>query len=187
MGKGDIIKDYLEQVRQTLGRLPVNDIEKIVTILNKARAAGKRIYTIGNGGSAATASHFASDLNKGAIRSDAPRFRAIALTDNMPVITAWANDENYEDIFSQQIENHVTQGDVVIAITGSGNSMNIIKALMLADTKGAVTIALTGFDGGAVKKIARVSVIVPNNCMEQVEDVHLILEHIITACCRESV
>ncbi|MFH0769210.1 MAG: SIS domain-containing protein [Chloroflexota bacterium] len=184
MNRGSLIREYMEQVRATLLELPVDKIERMVDILQKARVVGKRVYIFGNGGSAATASHFASDLNKGAICPGQPRFKAIALTDNVPLVSAWANDSAYEDIFVQQLENHVEPGDVVIGISGSGKSMNVINALKLANSKKATTVALTGFDGGNIKDIAQFCLIVPNNSMEQVEDIHLLLEHVITTCLR---
>ena len=179
-----IINQYIEQVRNTLSGLNVEKIEQIVDILQEARAERRRVYIFGNGGSAATASHFACDLNKGAICSGQPRFRAIALTDCLPLLSAWANDASYEDIFAQQLENHVEPGDIVIGISGSGNSMNVVNALRLANSRGAITIAFTGFEGGKVKDIAHFCLTVRNNSMEQVEDIHLLLEHAITTCLR---
>lgn len=179
-----IINQYIEQVRNTLSRLDVEKIERLVYVLQEARAERRRVFIFGNGGSAATASHLACDLNKGAICSGQPRFRAVALTDCLPLLSAWANDASYEDIFAQQLENHVEPGDIVIGISGSGNSMNVVNALRLANSRGATTIAFTGFNGGKVKDIAHLCLIVPNHCMEQVEDIHLLLEHAITTCLR---
>ena len=182
MGEDGLVTQYIEQVRITLSELPVEKIERMIEILQGARAEKRRVYIFGNGGSAATASHFTCDLNKGATCSGQPRFRAIALTDNLPVITAWANDASYEDIFAEQLENHIEAGDVVIGISGSGNSMNVVNALKLANSRGATTLALTGFDGGKVKDIAQICLAVRNNSVEQVEDIHLLLEHLITTC-----
>ena len=179
-----LIDEYIGQVRATLAELPISEIEQIVDILQKAREAGSRIFIFGNGGSAATASHFAGDLNKGANCPGQPRLRAIALTDNIPAVTAWANDAAYEDIFAEQLENHVEPGDVVIGISGSGRSMNVVKALKLANTRGATTVALTGFDGGLVKDVAHLCLTVPSSIMEQAEDVHLLIEHVVTTCLR---
>ncbi len=106
------------------------------------------------------------------------------MTANTPAVTAWANDDSYENIFAEQLENHVEPGDVVIGISGSGRSMNVVKALKLATTRGATTVALTGFDGGLVKDIAHICLTVPNSIMEQVEDVHLLIEHVVTTCLR---
>ncbi len=180
------IQTYLSQVGATLADLPVETIERIVESLREARARRKQVFLLGNGGSAATASHFACDLAKGAINPGKPRLRAIALTDNMPLLSAWANDTSYDDIFTQQLENLVESGDVVIAISGSGDSVNVLNAVRLAHSAGATTIGLTGFDGGKLKDMADLCLVVPNNCMEQVEDIHLLLEHVITTCLRES-
>jgi len=184
--RGRLITEYIEQVRTTLSKLPIGEIERMVDIIQGVREKGGRIFIFGNGGSAATASHFAGDLNKGASCSGQPRLRAISLTDNIPLVSAWANDASYEDIFAQQLENHVEPGDVVFGISGSGQSMNVVNALRLANAKGATTLAFTGFDGGKIKDIAHLCLIVPNNTMEQVEDVHLLLEHVITTCLRST-
>jgi D-sedoheptulose 7-phosphate isomerase len=179
-----IIGQYIERVCSILSELDVEKIERVVEILQAARLDKRRIFIFGNGGSAATASHFACDLNKGAICLGQPRFRAIALTDSQTLVSAWAIDTSYEDIFAQQLENHVDPGDIVIGISGRGNSMNVVNALKLANLKGATTIALTGFDGGKVKYVAHVCIIVNSTSMEQVEGVHLLLEHAITTCLR---
>lgn len=160
--------------------------EQIVAELVKARDAGKRVYICGNGGSASTASHMASDLNKGANRKDSPRFRAMALTDNIPAMLAWANDASYDDIFVEQLKNHLEKGDVVIGISGSGNSPNVLKALHYANDVGAVTIGMTGFDGGKMAQLAKICYTVPNSCMQQVEDIHLLIEHMISLILRDS-
>ena len=160
--------------------------EDIVSILTKARDSGKRIYVMGNGGSASTASHMASDLGKGASRKDAARFRSIALTDNIPIMLAWANDSSYEDIFVEQLRNHLEKADVVIGISGSGNSENVLRAIEYANKEGAETIGLSGFDGGKLAKLAMTSYIVPNHCMQQIEDIHLIIEHLLSTILRDS-
>jgi len=181
--------DYLSEVSRTLDTMKKElpgKTREIISILTTARDSGKRVYTCGNGGSASTASHMASDLNKGANRQDSPRFKAIALTDNIPAMSAWANDSSYEDIFVEQLKNHLEKGDVVIAISGSGNSPNILKAVHYANDIGATTIGLSGFDGGKLSKIANISYVVPNNCMQQVEDIHLLIEHMLSLILRDS-
>ena len=181
--------DYLSEVSKTLDTMKKDlpgKTRDIVSVLTTARDSGKRIYTLGNGGSASTASHMASDLNKGANRQDSPRFKAIALTDNIPAMSAWANDSSYEDIFVEQLKNHLEKGDVVIAISGSGNSSNILKAVHYANDIGATTVGLSGFDGGKLSKIAKISYVVPNNCMQQVEDIHLLIEHMLSLILRDS-
>ena len=180
---------YIGEVKGILTRtekdLPPK-MREIVAALVKARNGRKRIYTLGNGGSASTASHMASDLNKGASRRDAPRLRVMALTDSIPSMLAWGNDSSYEDIFVEQLKNHLEKGDVVIAISGSGNSENVLKAVEYANKEGAVTIGLTGFDGGKLARMAKISYIVPSNCMQQIEDVHLLIEHMLSMMLRDS-
>lgn len=181
--------DYLGEVARTLETMKKDLPEKtkeIVSALLAARDSGRRVYVCGNGGSASTASHMASDLNKGANRSDSPRFRAIALTDNIPAMSAWANDSSYEDIFVEQLKNHLEKGDVVVGISGSGNSPNVLKAIHYGNDLGATTIGLSGLDGGKLSKVARISYVVPNGCMQQVEDIHLIIEHMLSLILRDS-
>ena len=180
-----IIKTYLSEVGATLGELPVDITAQVIELIEMARAEGKRIFTFGNGGSAATASHFASDLSKGAISPGKPRIRAFALTDNLPLLSAWANDTAYENIFAEQLENLVEGGDIAIAISGSGNSQNVLNGVKVAKAKGASAIGFIGFDGGKLKSLVDLAVVVPSDNMEQVEDIHLLLGHIITTCLRK--
>lgn len=180
----EIIKNYLSRVAHTLNQLPVDKIAKVVEVLDKARDKGRKVFIFGNGGSASTASHFASDLAKGAICQGKPRFKAFALTDNVPLLSAWANDTDYGNIFSEQLENFIEPGDVGIAISGSGNSLNVLNGAKTAKAKGATTIGFIGFDGGKLKDLVDIALVVPNHNMEQVEDIHLLLEHVITTCLR---
>ena len=180
---------YLDEVAKTLEHMEKDlpfKAEAIVSALVKARDSGKRVYICGNGGSASTASHMASDLNKGANRRDAPRFKAVALTDNIPAMLAWANDSSYDDIFVEQLKNHLEKGDVVIGISGSGNSPNVLKTLHYANDEGAITIGLTGFDGGKVTQLAQICYVVPNHVMQQIEDIHLLIEHMLSMILRDS-
>lgn len=180
---------YLDEVAKTLEHMEKDlpfKAEEIVSALVKARDSGKRVYICGNGGSASTASHMASDLNKGSNRKDARRFKAVALTDNIPAMLAWANDSSYDDIFVEQLRNHLEKGDVVIGISGSGNSSNVLKALHYANDEGALTIGLTGFDGGKIAQLAKIFYVVPNHTMQQVEDIHLLIEHLLSLILRDS-
>jgi D-sedoheptulose 7-phosphate isomerase len=167
-----------------LASLPHAAISQVVAVLDEARIGEKTVFIFGNGGSAATASHFACDLAKGAICPDKPRFKVLSLTDNIPVFSAWANDSAYDRVFAEQLENFVGYGDVIIAISGSGNSRNVLDGVEVANAKGAITIGFTGFDGGKLKDLVDIPLVVPNYVMEQVEDIHLLLEHIITTCLR---
>jgi len=182
----EVIRNYLSAVSATLAKLPVGRIAQVVELLAQARANRERVYIFGNGGSASTASHFASDLSKGAISKGKPRIKAFALTDNVPLLSAWANDTAYENIFAEQLENFIEMGDIAIGISGSGNSQNVLNGVKVAKAKGATTIGFIGFDGGKLKDLVDLAIIVPNHNMEQVEDIHLLLEHVITTCLRNS-
>lgn len=183
----NFVENYLRELKETLDKLPSSQIEKIKDILLGAYRENKKVFIMGNGGSAATASHFACDLAKGTAGKDdsRKRFKAIALTDNVPILTAWANDTGYENIFLEQLKNLLDEGDVVIAISGSGNSRNIIKAVEYANAQKALTIGLTGFRGGKLKGMVQECLIVPSHSLEQIEDVHLILEHILCSWLRQ--
>jgi D-sedoheptulose 7-phosphate isomerase len=164
-------------------------VDRIAAELLAAYRDGRTVFIFGNGGSAATASHFACDLSKGAttrIPAAAKKFRVIALTENTSLITAWANDSNYEDIFAEQLRNLLAPDDVVLAISGSGNSPNVLKALELALCAGAHTIGLTGFRGGKMKPLCRTCLVVPCENMEVIEDVHLAACHAVSTVIRQS-
>lgn len=179
------VETYLTQLQQTVSNLPSALIDQLVTLLLERVRWGSTVYIFGNGGSAATASHFACDLAKNTMVPNAPRFRAIALTDNMSLISAWANDTAYENIFAAQLEPLVEAGDVVIGISCSGNSPNVLKAMAVAREHDAVTIAFTGDQGGSLKGMVDLCIQVPSSSIEQQEDAHLIMEHCICAAIRE--
>jgi len=173
-------KNYLEYVSSVLQRISLDEIENFIEILLNARKEGASIYFIGNGGSAATASHFANDIAIGTRSWDKP-FRVQSLCDNQAVITAIANDDGYERIFSQQLEVLLKNGDVVIAISASGNSPNLLAAIEIAKKKNAKTVGLTAFDGGKLRQIVDVAVHVPTEKSEYgpAEDGHMILDHLV--------
>lgn len=172
-------KIYFQGVKRSLDNLSVGIIEKITAVLYRAYKSEKKIILMGNGGSAATASHFVCDLTKGAVVPGKKRFRAFALSDNIPLISAYANDCGYPEVFLEQLKNIVDRGDVVIGISASGNSLNVLKALSYAKTKSALTIGVTGFDGGKLKDLVDQCLVVSNDNMEQIEDVHLVILHAI--------
>ena len=182
MSMEQMISGYLKQVQGAIAALPAEIVETIVRTLDTARREKRNIYIFGNGGSAATASHFVCDLNKQASTGVTPRFRAMALVDNTPVMMAWANDASYEDVFTEQLTNFLEPGDVAVGISASGNSPNVVNALSYAREQGAVTIALTGFSGGRVKDVAGICLVVPNESVAQIEDVHSVLVHLVTFC-----
>jgi D-sedoheptulose 7-phosphate isomerase len=180
----ETIKKYISEVSATLERLPIENIAQVIELLEEARLKAKRVFIFGNGGSAATASHFAADLSKGAISKGKARIKAFALTDNVPLLTAWANDTVYENIFAEQLENLIEPGDIAIGISGSGNSPNVLNGVKVARAKGATTIGFIGFDGGKLKNMVDICVVAPSHSMEQIEDIHLLLCHLITNCLR---
>jgi D-sedoheptulose 7-phosphate isomerase len=173
------INRYINELRSTLDHLPVEMIDEVVNLLHNARLQNKQIFIMGNGGSASTATHFVCDLAKNTRRPGWPHFRTIGLTDNMAILTAYANDEGFENVFSEQLANMVKPDDIVIAISTSGNSRNVLKAIELANRMGASTVGFTGFDGGDLGKIVQYHVHIASNIIEQVEDLHLALEHMI--------
>jgi len=182
-----LFNDYLYEQNSCLEEILKNDssINNIIKILIDARNSGKKIFTFGNGGSASTASHFVSDLLKTTITKNDKRFIAISLVDNFAVNSAWANDVSYDDIFIEQLKNFLTDGDVVIAFSGSGTSINVTKALEFAKTKGAITIGFTGMPGGEFPKICDHPYLVPSNNMLTIESFHIMICHGIIFTIRE--
>lgn len=164
--------------------LPVDDVQTIIKDLYTAHKQDKQVFIAGNGGSAATASHMACDLAKTVLNKPVgvqpKRFKVIALTDNVPLITAWANDAGYETVFSEQLRNLATSGDLLIVITARGNSPNIVEVVKAAKDLGLQSAGLLGFDGGIVKDLLDSCVVVKSNNYGHVEDAHMILAHLIT-------
>lgn len=154
-------------------------IEKIVNTLIDARDKGNKIFTMGNGGSGSTASHFVSDLLKTAITKGTKRFSAFSLVDNVPVTLAWSNDASYEDVFVEQLKNFLSKGDIVVGFSGSGKSKNVVKALKYAKKKDAICIGVTGMSGGELPKICNICFRVPSDNMLTIESMHLLLCHCI--------
>jgi D-sedoheptulose 7-phosphate isomerase len=173
------IRQYFKTVQDLLDQTPFEAVDAVVDALVAANRAGKTVFICGNGGSAATATHFGCDLAKRPIVAGQPRYRVIALTDNNALMTALGNDIGYEAIFSEQLLPLVGEGDVVIGISGSGNSPNVLNAMKVAREAGAVTVGFCGYDGGKLKGMVDIPVHVPSFTMAMVEDVHLMLEHAI--------
>jgi len=163
------------------------DLQNVLHLLEEAYHNGHRVFVMGNGGSAATASHFALDLAKNTIMPGAPRLKAISLTDHVPLITAWSNDTAYEHIFAEQLANLVEPGDIVLGISASGNSLNVINAIRLAKQYRAYTVALLGVKGGKIKDMVHAYVLATDENHEQGEDAPMILAHLITRHMREVV
>ena len=182
----NITKSFLADQLKCIEKLSKHEdqIEKIINLLIKKRDAGNKIFTVGNGGSASTASHFVSDLLKTSITKKNKRFKAISLVDNLPVILAWANDTSYDGIFEEQLKNLISKNDVVIAFSGSGKSENVVKALRFAKKNGAICIGFTGMHGGYFPKLCDICCAVPSNNMLIIESTHVILCHCIVDAIR---
>ncbi len=155
------------------------EVAKVIALFGRARDTGNRIFAIGNGGSASTASHFVNDMGKGASVGRDKRFKVIPLTDNVEWMTALSNDISYDDVYVEQLKNHAEKGDVLLAISGSGNSENVLRAVRYANEIGCTTVGFTGFGGGKLKGLAQASIVADANHMGRVEDLHLVLQHLI--------
>lgn len=173
------IDKYFDRLKSAIDALDRQELDYFIQILLKARDNDKHIYIMGNGGSAATASHFVCDFNKGMSYQQDKKFKMICLNDNVATMLAYSNDVGYEDVFVEQLRNFLKKDDVVIGISGSGNSKNILKAVDYANSVGAVTIGLTGFNGGELKKKASMSVNANIDDMQISEDIHMMICHMI--------
>ncbi len=179
------IKEYISHLQTAISAIPVDRIERTKELLLDAYEDERQIFILGNGGSASTASHFACDLSKGTINGNGKRFKVISLTDNVALITAWANDSGYENVFKEQLESLMRPGDVVIGISASGNSKNVLNAMEYAKSMDCVTIGFAGFGGGQLATMVDECIVVESDRYGAVEDVHLMLEHTISFCIAE--
>ena len=171
------ISAYFNRLKETIDKINVDDLNKVMNVLEQAREEGHQVFVMGNGGSAATASHYVCDFNKGISYGKEKMYKMICLNDNVPTMMAYANDIAYDEVFVGPLRNFFQSGDVVIGISGSGNSGNVVKALEWATAHGAKTIGLTGYDGGKVKQLAQYNVHIPINDMQITEDLHMVLDH----------
>jgi len=170
---------YRNDLHQVIDSIDVALVERATRWFEEARDAGRHIFVCGNGGSASTASHLACDIVKGASYNRESRFRIMALTDSLPTLTAYSNDVGYDCVFAEQLRNFAEPGDVVMAISGSGNSPNVVEALKYANSIGCRTIALTGRDGGRLAPLAELNIHVAMQHMGRIEDAHMIICHMI--------
>ena len=177
---------YLRGVVEVLKQLPLSVIDEVVDRLFQAYQQDCTVYLFGNGGSAALASHAACDLGKGTTSPGKKPFRVVSLTDNVSLITAWANDTTYENIFAAQLHPFIEEGDIAFAISGSGNSPNVLNGLCAARDEGASTIGLTGSGGGKMKALCDLCITVPSENMQHVEDSHLCIMHAVFLAFRQS-
>jgi D-sedoheptulose 7-phosphate isomerase len=173
----DQIEGYWSELAGVTYKMPYLLLEQVAEVLLECQRRGGTIFVFGNGGSAATASHFACDLAKGTRTSSLPTFRVVALNDNVPLLTAWANDTSYDRVFAEQLVALVRPGDLVFAISASGNSPNVLEAVRVAQLAGVTSVALTGRSGGQLGALADLVIRVPSDSIEQVEDAHLIIAH----------
>ena len=196
MEHSKFISDYLDGVDNVVRKISKSDIEAVINVLFEAWRTDKAVYIIGNGGSASTATHFTSDLNK-YVSSEAPhRFRAFALVDNIPLMSALTNDDGWSDVYSYQLESFMKEGDVLVGFSvhgGSGSdkagpwSQNLLKAVKVAKEKKGKVVGFVGFDGGMLRKMADASIVVPAESTPQVEGFHLVLTHLVAARLKDAI
>ncbi len=175
----NFLEDYKTELVRTIGVIDNKKVQTAIEWFKDVRASKKHIFVCGNGGSASTASHFACDIVKGASFQREERFRIMALTDSLPTMTAYSNDVSYDCIFEEQLKNFAQPGDIVMAISGSGNSANVLRAVEYGNSIGCKTIALTGRDGGKLGPMAQLNIQVPVPHMGRIEDAHMIVCHMI--------
>ena len=180
------ISEYISMLGDTLNGLPKEEISELICTLEDAAKTGKNVFLFGNGGSAATASHLACDFQKGLGRELGRSLKAVSLNDCIPLMLAWANDADYSVIFEEQIKSLASEGDIAIGISGSGNSPNVLKGIEAANAKGLTTYGISGFGGGKLAGLAKKPIVIPSDNMQVVEDIHLIIGHIIYTCIRKA-
>ena len=196
MKNKEYISNYFSEMQEIIANISREKIDDAIEALFNAWKNGNKIFVMGNGGSASTATHFACDLSKVTIVGNKKRFKVLGLNDNIPLVSALTNDDGWSEIYVEQLKNHFQKGDVVIAFSvhgGSGKdkagawSQNLLKALQFAKDNGGVAVGFSGFDGGAMKDLADICIIVPFNSTPHVESFHLVLEHLITFCLLEKI
>lgn len=176
---------YFQEQAEILSHVDTQALNPILDILERARAERRHIFVFGNGGSASTASHFAADLQKNTVRSHMPRFQVTCLNDNVAIFSAYANDDGYECVFSEPLISHADPGDVVFAISASGNSPNVLNAIQAANERQLVTIGFAGMTGGKLKEMAQYCIVIPSTSYEHIEDAHLQLCHALVATIKQ--
>ncbi len=179
------INQYFRTLKAVINDFPIDDLNEFLAVIEDAREREKTFFICGNGGSWATAAHMVCDFGKNTRMPEAKRMKVIGLGDNIPSLTAYANDEGYDRIFSEPLISMVNKGDVLIAISGSGNSPNVLRAVEAANRQGGTTLGLTGFKGGELKDHVDHCLVIPSDSMEMIEDFHMIVDHILTICLRK--
>lgn len=176
----DYVKSYKEKSVRILQRIPEKQIGQLIELLSTVREADGQIFVCGNGGSAATASHLANDLGKGASFGRKKRFRVLSLTDNVAWMTALANDTDYSQIFVEQLKNYARAEDLLMAFSGSGDSPNVLEAVEWANQKGLLTVGVTGRPGGKLAQLARYPILVESSHMGHIEEGHFLIQHLLS-------
>jgi D-sedoheptulose 7-phosphate isomerase len=187
VGVRHYIRDYLSTLQRLLAEVDADQIEKNVCVLFDAFQENRRVVLCGNGGSASTASHLVCDLMKSLLLDGGKPFEVIALTDSAALLSAWANDTHFENIFAGQARTWLREGDVLIAISGSGNSKNVLNAVQVAKEVGATSIGWCGYGGGKLAEAVDIPIVVHRRNMQQVEDMHLIFGHVVFSALRDRV
>jgi D-sedoheptulose 7-phosphate isomerase len=172
-------RDHLRLLHDAMDQLPLDRLERLSEALFRAYRDDKQVFTLGNGGSSSTASHMAADLAKNTIGANMHRFRIMSLNDNVSIMTALSNDLGYDNVFLEQLINHIRAGDVLLVVSASGNSTNVLKAMRYARSRSAEVAALLGFDGGAAARLSDIAIVVPSDHFGVVENAHLIINHIL--------
>ena len=178
------ITDYLEKLRRLIEVLPTQQLEELVAVLLVAREHGNRVFFMGNGGSGSTASHFATDLGKGTATPGAPRFKVLPLNDQQSTFSAYANDLGYATVFAEQMKPFIERGDIVIGLSTSGKSRNVLEGMAVARAAGGICVGMTGFDGGPLAGVLDLRLHVPEHHVGRVEDAHHIMMHLVCDCIR---
>lgn len=178
--------EYFHLIATLAEKLDPTACDRAVALIREAMQKGNAIFAAGNGGSAATANHFVADFGKNVVKGDEGRPRVMSLCCNVSSVTAYANDEGYEYAFSRQLTNWATDGDLLVVISASGNSPSVVEAAKLMHKRGGKVIAMTGFSGGKLREIADVSLHVPDDRYETVEDIHSVFCHMIVSCLKEN-
>jgi D-sedoheptulose 7-phosphate isomerase len=187
---------YFSEMKEVIDRMPLEKLDRAIEALFDAWKQERQVFLLGNGGSAATASHAANDFNKATVVEGKKRFRAFCLSDNVPLVSALTNDLGWSEVYVEQLKNYFRPGDYVVVFSVHGGkaeepgrewSQNLLKAMQYARDHGGKTIAFTGYDGGAMKDLADLCVIIPVNSTPQTESFHMALEHLIVTCLREKI
>lgn len=179
------INQYFTALKTVINKFPIEDLLSFLDVIERAREDEKTIFICGNGGSWATAAHMVCDFGKNTRMPAAKRMKVIGLGDNIPSLTAYANDEGYDRIFAEPLISMMSPDDVLIAISGSGNSPNVLRAVETAGEIGGTTLGLTGFSGGELQAKVDHCLVIPSDSMEMIEDFHMIVDHILTICLRK--